>query len=218
LLYLLGIIAFLHLLFDFLAFKNDISFWRSRRSVRGISINALLLKAMFGFVVLLYLADNDASKLVLVPATISVLIDLWKIARAVEIRVCIVFSRRTIAFSYRSGLAGVFAVPVDLAWHRATADLSAARVLRSQSNLSVRSTSYFSIFFSYYSHTRAHEFVQLKCGEERRRGCCRFDAAAMRLVMTVLLPLVVATASYSLVYQQHKGWYSWLLASLSGTL
>eukprot|EP00180_Rhodochaete_pulchella_P000589 Plantae.Rhodophyta-Rhodochaete_pulchella.ctg14258.p1 GENE.Plantae.Rhodophyta-Rhodochaete_pulchella.ctg14258~~Plantae.Rhodophyta-Rhodochaete_pulchella.ctg14258.p1 ORF type:complete len:595 (+),score=133.51 Plantae.Rhodophyta-Rhodochaete_pulchella.ctg14258:147-1787(+) len=40
------------------------------------------------------------------------------------------------------------------------------------------------------------------------------DATAMKYLSYVLYPLVTGYALYSLVYDDHKGWYSWILSSL----
>jgi hypothetical protein len=48
--WLLGLtaaISMLHSAFDFLAFKSDVQFWRQAKSMRGISINTLLLSVFF---------------------------------------------------------------------------------------------------------------------------------------------------------------------------
>ncbi|GJP48434.1 hypothetical protein CLOM_g7718 [Closterium sp. NIES-68] len=43
-----------------------------------------------------------------------------------------------------------------------------------------------------------------------------YDALAMRYFSYVLYPLVAGYAIYSLVYETHKSWYSWVLNSLTG--
>ena len=48
--WLLGLTAFvsvLHTLFDFLAFKNDISFWKNNKSMKGLSLGSMLLNLFF---------------------------------------------------------------------------------------------------------------------------------------------------------------------------
>uniref|UniRef100_A0A0K0CWH3 Lipid scramblase CLPTM1L n=1 Tax=Angiostrongylus cantonensis TaxID=6313 RepID=A0A0K0CWH3_ANGCA len=87
-LYLLGVTVFvsaIHILFDVLSFKNDISFWRSRKSMVGLSTKALLWKCFSYTVIFFYLKDQDTSLLVIVPAGISVLIEFWKLKRAFKI-------------------------------------------------------------------------------------------------------------------------------------
>ncbi|CAI5980682.1 unnamed protein product [Closterium sp. NIES-65] len=43
-----------------------------------------------------------------------------------------------------------------------------------------------------------------------------YDALAMRYFSYVLYPLVAGYAVYSLIYETHKSWYSWVLNSLTG--
>ena len=44
--YLLGItavVSLLHSVFDMLAFKNDIGFWRNKKNVEGLSVSTILI-------------------------------------------------------------------------------------------------------------------------------------------------------------------------------
>lgn len=82
-----AVVSLVHSLFDFLAFKNDIAFWRARRSdLRGISVSTVVFDAVAHVVVLLYLWDNNTSLLVLVPAALAALVDCWKVVRALTLR------------------------------------------------------------------------------------------------------------------------------------
>jgi len=45
-----------------------------------------------------------------------------------------------------------------------------------------------------------------------------YDRAAFKYLSWVLFPLLAAYAIYSLVYEEHKGWYSWVLNMLYGFL
>ncbi|CAM9352733.1 unnamed protein product, partial [Ectocarpus sp. 4 AP-2014] len=64
----------LHLLFEFLAFKSDVDFWRRNKSLRGLSVRTLFMEVFFQTVILLSLIEEDASLLVTVPAGVGVLI------------------------------------------------------------------------------------------------------------------------------------------------
>ncbi|CAN0046822.1 unnamed protein product [Ectocarpus fasciculatus] len=67
----------LHLLFEFLAFKSDVDFWRRNKSLRGLSVRTLFMEVFFQTVILLSLIEEDASLLVTVPAGVGVLIQAF---------------------------------------------------------------------------------------------------------------------------------------------
>lgn len=64
------------MLFDFLAFKNDIYFWRDRDNMVGLSSRTLLWRAFSQFVIFLYLVDENTSLLVVIPAAVGTLIEV----------------------------------------------------------------------------------------------------------------------------------------------
>ncbi len=72
----------LHMLFEFLAFKSDVDFWKKNKSILGLSIRAIGADLVFQFIVLLYLVDDDASFLISVPSFIGLVIQGWKLHRA----------------------------------------------------------------------------------------------------------------------------------------
>lgn len=53
------IVSILHSIFDILAFKNDITFFKKKKSMEGLSLRSMVVNVFFSFVILLYLADND---------------------------------------------------------------------------------------------------------------------------------------------------------------
>eukprot|EP01113_Clastostelium_recurvatum_P048811 TRINITY_DN8962_c0_g1_i4.p1 TRINITY_DN8962_c0_g1~~TRINITY_DN8962_c0_g1_i4.p1 ORF type:complete len:617 (-),score=137.18 TRINITY_DN8962_c0_g1_i4:94-1944(-) len=155
---LLGVtfaVSLLHSVFDFLAFKNDIQFWRSNNSMEGLSVKSILLNAGCQFIIFLYLLDNDTSLLILVSVGVGVLIELWKVQKAMVVKVDWSGSVPRVSFTDKA---------------------------------------------SYSSRTK------------------EFDEYAMKYLSYVLYVLVVGYAVYSLMYETHKSWYSWILGSLVGTV
>ncbi|CAH1155266.1 unnamed protein product [Phaedon cochleariae] len=74
-------IGSIHLLLDFLSFKNDVSFWKSQTSMAGLSTKTVLWRAFSQTIVFLYLLDEGTSLLVLVPSGIATIIEFWKVSK-----------------------------------------------------------------------------------------------------------------------------------------
>jgi hypothetical protein len=154
--YLLGLtmaVSILHTVFDFLAFKNDISFWREQKDMSGLSVRSIFINIIFQLVIFLYLFENETSWLVLISILIGLVIECWKVTRATDVSV-----DRTFPYVH-------------------IADKS-----------------------SYTSTTR------------------EYDQQAMRVLSYAAIPLLVGCSVYSLMYQTHRGWYSWALSSLVGAI
>eukprot|EP00808_Paulinella_micropora_P011329 g83336.t1 len=79
------VISMLHMLFDFLAFKNDIGFFASRTDFVGLSYRSIFSNFVCNLIIFLYLCDNEyTSKLVLLSVGTSVLVEGWKMSRLLK--------------------------------------------------------------------------------------------------------------------------------------
>ncbi|KAH6590506.1 hypothetical protein BASA50_006750 [Batrachochytrium salamandrivorans] len=154
---LLGITMFvsiLHSIFDFLAFKNDIEFWKNRKDMEGLSFRAIILNVVFQAIIFLYLLDNETSWMILASNGVGLLIELWKINKTVIVKRKAVFP---------------FIEFID-------------RVKPSKLTAKTR----------------------------------KFDQMAFSYLSYALFPLLVAYTVYSLVYEEHKSWYSFIVGTLVG--
>lgn len=83
--YLLGVTvlaSLLHLLFEFLAFKSDISFWQRNKSLAGLSTRSVIIELISQTIVFLFLLDSDTSMLIIVPTFFGIIIQSWKVYKA----------------------------------------------------------------------------------------------------------------------------------------
>lgn len=80
-------VSMLHSVFDVLAFKNDIGFWKDNKSMKGLSARSVLINAGCQLVIFLYLLDNETSKVVLFSTGFGTLIEFWKVTKAMDVSV-----------------------------------------------------------------------------------------------------------------------------------
>ena len=80
------LVSILHSIFDFLAFKNDVEFWKSKSNLEGLSFRTIVLNILFQGIVFLYLLDNDTSWVILISSGTGLLIEIWKVNKAVKIK------------------------------------------------------------------------------------------------------------------------------------
>lgn len=153
-LYFLGMtffVALVHMLFDVLAFKHDVSFWKKKQSMAGMSTRTVIWRCVSTTIIFFYLMDEKTSMLVLVPAGIGAIIEMWKVSKALKVKISFSSWKPSIKFGEKSN-----------------------------------------------SEKQTEEF----------------DEQAMKYLSYALYPLLLAAAAYSLIYQPHKSWYSWVVRSL----
>ena len=79
-------VSALHLLFDVLAFKNDVSFWSSIDTMEGLSTRTLVLNQAMEVVILLYLREQDASWLVQITSVFTLVLGAFKIVKSARVK------------------------------------------------------------------------------------------------------------------------------------
>ena len=171
--YLLGttvIVAVFHTLFEFLAFKNDISHWRNKKDNVGISVRTILANVFMQTVIFLYLLDNNehTSWMILLGQGVGILIEAWKITKTVNVRL-------------RPTAAGTTAFP----WR-------------------------------YLPYTVVFEDKHQLSDTEAKTQ--EYDEIAFKYMFWVAIPLLAAYAVYSVIYDSHKSWYSFIITTLVGSV
>ena len=86
--WLLGVtfaVSALHTVFEFLAFRADISFWRRAKTMEGLSVKSILINVVVQLVILLYLFDNNTSWMILLSNVVGTAIEVWKLRKAVSV-------------------------------------------------------------------------------------------------------------------------------------
>ncbi|KAB8075452.1 cleft lip and palate transmembrane protein 1-domain-containing protein [Aspergillus leporis] len=162
-----GIVTILHMVFETLAFKNDISHWRKKKDVVGTSVRTILANVFMQLVVFLYLMDNsdNTSWMILASQGFGILLEAWKITKTVDVR------------------------------------------LRQPPTNS---------FFSFLPYVVVFEDKHKLTETEQKTK--EYDEIAFRYLYILAVPLLTAYAVYSLVYNSHKSWYSYIIETLVGSV
>lgn len=80
------IVSIVHSIFELLAFKNDIQFWKNRNSLEGLSVRSVFFSVFQSLIILLYVLDNDTNTLVRISCFVGLAIEVWKIKKVVDIK------------------------------------------------------------------------------------------------------------------------------------
>jgi len=159
-----GVVSVLHMVFEMLAFKNDVSHWRKKKDNVGTSVRTILANVIMQLIIFLYLLDNNdnTSWMILFGQGMGIAIEAWKITKTVNVRV-----RPTPAGSL---------LPYSV-------------VFEDKHKLS-----------------------------ETEKKTEEYDAIAFKYMYMLAIPLLAAYAVYSLYYEEHKSWYSFIITTLVGSV
>merc|ERR1712051_290010 len=140
--------------------KNDIQFWKDRKSLEGLSVRSVFFNVFQSCVVLLYVLDNETNTLIKVSCFVGLGIEIWKIHKVVD-------------FSIDSENPILGVIP----------------------RLTFKDKS-----------------------DYEDSGTKTFDRMAFRYLGMAFFPLAICYCIYSAIYNEHKGWYSFVLSSTYGFL
>jgi hypothetical protein len=159
-----GVVTILHMIFEMLAFKNDVSHWRKKKDNVGTSLRTILANVVMQAIIFLYLMDNNenTSWMILFGQGMGIAIEAWKITKTVNVRV-------------RPTAPGAL-LPYTV-------------VFEDKHKLS-----------------------------ETEKKTQEYDQIAFKYLYMVAVPLLIAYAIYSVVYDTHKSWYSFIITTLVGAV
>ena len=159
-----GIVSVLHMIFEALAFKSDISHWRKKKDNVGISVRTILANVFMQTIIFLYLMDNSdgTSWMILLGQGMGILIEAWKITKVVDVRI-------------REAALGAL-IPYKVT------------------------------------------FEDKGALSETEKKTQEYDEIAFQYLFYVAIPLLGAYAVYSLIYDTHKSWYSFVITTLVGSV
>ena len=68
---------------------TDIQFWRTRKSLEGLSVRSIFFNVFQSLIVVLYVLDNETNTVVVISCVVGLFIEFWKITKVVDITVTI---------------------------------------------------------------------------------------------------------------------------------
>ncbi|KAI9669814.1 MAG: hypothetical protein M1817_004555 [Caeruleum heppii] len=167
-----GVVSMLHMVFEMLAFKSDISHWKNKKDNVGVSFRTILANVFMQTIIFLYLIDNSdgTSYMILLGQGFGILLEAWKITKTVDVR--------------------VRPAPPESPGAPFWASILPYRVTFED------------------KHT-------LSDTEQKTQ---EYDQIAFKYLYIVAVPLLLAYAIYSVLYDTHKSWYSFVITTLVGSV
>jgi hypothetical protein len=82
------IVSFVHMIFEFIAYKKEVQFWYGRENLTGLSVNLLVYNFIQTIVVFLYLLDSEQTSFaVWLPLGLGVVVEGWKVTKGFDIKI-----------------------------------------------------------------------------------------------------------------------------------
>lgn len=161
------VVSILHMIFEGLAFKNDIAHYRKKKDKVGESVRTIITNVVMQLIIFLYLVDNSdgTSWMILASQGFGVAVEAWKITKVAKVIVGPPAPDSKLSF-----------LPVII---------------------------------------RLEDKHKLSETEEKTE---QYDKEAFRYMAIIAVPLLLAYAAYSLLYQKHKGVYSYIIETLVGSV
>lgn len=178
------VIAMVHIVFEYLAFRDDLSFFSRQKSFVGLSSSGLYFAFIRNLIVFLYLLDNDTSWMVLFSVAKDALYTLWKILQVL-----------------RPNIIAAYA-----AWKKTLSLLSAPSTDDDDDDGGVGGG-------GGGDGDGAVKGTITMCTEEERR-IMEYDSTAVRYCSYLLCPMLAILSAYNLRTTEYASWWTWCISSL----
>lgn len=207
--------SMLHLLFEFLAYHSDVTFWKENESLAGLSSRALLTDLISQVIVLLYLIESEASLIITVPSACGICVQLWKVQKATG------FSLKSLRFERWKPSDDPSTGPLTSTVIVATADEDvmvspSPQPPKTNKEAKCPATSYNDNGDSDSGKSKDERFICRNSSDQLVEITIEADRFATSYLFSLLLPVVILFSLRSLVYEMHRSWYSWFIGSLTG--
>ena len=174
-----------------LLFPIDIQFWKNKQSLEGLSVRSVFFNVFQALIVVLYVLDNETNTIVRISTGIGLLIEIWKIHKVCFPILCFSSFHHSLAFMKSTKAK------------KCSFTLQVVDIKMDQENR------IFGIF-PRISFQDKGSYVESSTKQ--------FDEMAFKYLSWALFPLLACYSIYSLLYLEHKGWYSFVLSMLYGFL
>jgi hypothetical protein len=86
---LIVVVTILHMVFEFLAFSSEVSYWKKKDNLTGISVGTIMTSIVTQTIILLYLIDSseETSWMILGSQAMGVAVESWKLTKALTVNV-----------------------------------------------------------------------------------------------------------------------------------
>merc|ERR1719481_568790 len=79
------VVSIVHSVFEFLAFKNDIQFWKDKKTMEGLSVRSVFFNVFQNIIVVLYVFDNDTNTVIRISCFVGLVIEIWKVTKVTDV-------------------------------------------------------------------------------------------------------------------------------------
>jgi len=187
------------MLFEFLTFKSEVSFWQNNSDLTGLSVRSLFLDMIGQFIIILYLIEQETSMLMTITSVFGLLVALWKCQRAAGFALVPLSDEDK---KSKSSLINFLPRIFGYQFKAKRLEISSAKATPTDAS----------------SKKEGENDTDEKAGSvtpDLQTLTLEADRQATMWLGSGLLPMVLVYTIYSLVMQEHVSWYSWLVTSAS---